>query len=264
LSIQRIITLSAETMERGPSTEPLGFRSTGTAGTGSGLTRDMRVVGPALPAPLSESTAAQDSPPSPSVPPVSSCPLTFAEEELALMRVLESLGARVQRLPAERQRLRQLFEEGNFDLLHIASHGEFGGTAAADTSAVLLEDGAFTVAELNPRMTGPLRACSPLVFFNTCHSARVGFSLTQLGAWGARLVHMGCGGFVGALWPVTDRAAMAFARAFYEFLVQDCRISEAILLARQRVREEFPDDPTWLAYRCFADPMARIEPLHRG
>ena len=28
------------------------------------------------------------------------------------------------------------------------------------------------------------------------------------------------------------------------------------------IRERFPNDPTWLAYCRFADPMAQVEPLH--
>ena len=45
-----------------------------------------------------------------------------------------------------------------------------------------------------------------------------------------------------------------------ELISHGRRIGEAIQLARRRVREQFPSDPTWLAYRCFADPMARVEP----
>jgi CHAT domain-containing protein len=194
----------------------------------------------------------------------SSGPLACADEELALLRVLEALGARIERLPAQRNSLGQILEDGAFDVLHLASHGEFAGTATADASAVLLDDGAFIAAELSPGMAGPLRRCSPLVFFNTCHSGRVGFSLIGLGAWGAHFVQMGCGGFVGALWPVTDQAALAFARVFYELLSQRYTIGEAVRFARRRIHEQFPNDPTWLAYRCFADPMAHVEPLKLG
>ena len=104
-----------------------------------------------------------------------------------------------------------------------------------------------------------LRRASPLIFFNSCHSGRLGFSLTRLGSWGAQFVHLGCGGFVGALWPVTDRAALAFAGAFYGEMSKGQPIGEAMLRARRQVHERYPDDPTWLAYCCFADPLARIE-----
>jgi hypothetical protein len=184
--------------------------------------------------------------------------LQAAEKELAVLRELETGGARVEVLPARRRELQQAFERGNFDLLHLACHGSFGGAAGADASAVQMEDGAFSAAELSPRLAEALRKASPLIFFNACHSGRVGFSLTRLGSWGARLVQLGCGGFVGALWPVTDQAALHFAEAFYRFLSGGAPIGEALTQARQVVRQRFPSDPTWLAYRCFADPLARL------
>jgi CHAT domain-containing protein len=186
--------------------------------------------------------------------------LLAVDEELELLRSLEVLGVRVERLPAQRQAVRQAFENGTFHLLHLVSHGYFGGSATGDASGVLLEDGVFTAAELSPRMAAALRRASPLVVFNTCHSGRIGFSLTRLGSWGAQLVQLGCGGFVGALWPVSDRGALAFARAFYDHLARRCPLGEAVRLARHRTREQFPDDPTWLAYACYADPLAQVEP----
>ena len=75
-----------------------------------------------------------------------------------------------------------------------------------------LEDGLVHAAELSPEAAAALRPTAPLIFFNACHSGRLGFSLTRLGSWAARLVQLGCGGYVGSLWPVTDRAALAFAR----------------------------------------------------
>jgi RNA polymerase sigma-70 factor (ECF subfamily) len=185
------------------------------------------------------------------------------DEELGLLRALESLGARVERLPALRRAVRQAFEDGSFDLLHLISHGSFGGSDAADATAVYLDDGMFTAAELSPLMAGALRRAAPLVIFNTCHCGRMGFSLTRLGSWGAHLVRLGCGAFIGALWPVSDRAALAFARAFYDQLTSRRPLGEAVRLARLRVREQFPGDPTWLAYCCFADPTARFEPGQR-
>jgi CHAT domain-containing protein len=108
-------------------------------------------------------------------------------------------------------------------------------------------------------MAGGLRAAGPLIFFNACHSGRLGFSLTRLGSWGAGLVQLGCGGFLGTLWPVTDQAALAFARAFYAALLDGHTVGEAVAAARKQVRADHPADPTWLAYRCFGDPHARIE-----
>jgi hypothetical protein len=183
-----------------------------------------------------------------------------ADEELAVLRALQAWGCRFQLLPARCSEILRAFEAGDFDLLHLVAHGEFAGARAADASAVLMEDGPFHVAELSPRMAA-LRRTAPLIFFNSCHSGRLGFSLTRLGSWGARFVHLGCGAFVGTLWPVTDRAAQAFAAAFYREMSQGQPIGEAMLRARRQVHNRFPEDPTGLAYCCFADPLARVENL---
>jgi hypothetical protein len=184
--------------------------------------------------------------------------LMAIDEELAVLRSLEASGSQVRFLPARRREILGVLEQGEFDLLHLIAHGEFAGPGAADTSAVLIEDGEFRVSDLSPRMAGALRHAAPLIFFNSCHSGRIGFSLTRQGSWGAQFVHLGCGGFVGTLWPVTDRAALAFAQAFYHWMRLGLPIGEVMLRARQGVRERYPNDPTWLAYCCFADPMARI------
>jgi hypothetical protein len=181
------------------------------------------------------------------------------DEELAVLRLMEASGSRVQLLPGRCGEILKAFEQGDFDLLHLAAHGEFVGAASADASAVLMEDGPFRAADLSPRMATALRPAAPLIFFNSCHSGRLGFSLTRLGSWGAEFVHLGCGGFVGTMWPVTDRAASVFAQAFYRSMFEGCSIGEAMVRARKQVRERHPNDPTWLAYCCFADPLARIE-----
>jgi serine/threonine protein kinase len=186
--------------------------------------------------------------------------LKLIDDELEVLRSLEASGSQVRFLPARRREILGLFEQGKFDLLHLITHGDFGGLSAADASAVQMEDGAFLVAELSPRMAAALRRAAPLIFFNSCHTGRIGFSLTQLGSWGAQFVHSGCGGFVGTLWPVTDRAALAFAQAFYGRMCQGLPIGQTMMAARQQVRERYPNDPTWLAYCCFADPMAQVEP----
>jgi tetratricopeptide (TPR) repeat protein len=185
--------------------------------------------------------------------------LDAVDEELAIIHSLKRDGIEINLLPARVGSLREAFENGGFDLLHLASHGAFGGIDAADASAVLMEDGPFSAAELSPRMAVAIRRSTPLIFFNACHSGRIGFSLTRLGSWGARFVELGCGGFVGTLWPVTDEAAVSFAREFYKILKEGKPIGEAVLGARLAVHRLYPDDPTWLAYCCFADPMATVK-----
>jgi len=57
---------------------------------------------------------------------------------------------------------------------------------------------------------------------------------------------------------VTDEAALAFATAFYQALAARRPIGEAVAEARRPCGNATPTTPTWLAYRCFADPLARV------
>jgi anti-anti-sigma factor len=187
--------------------------------------------------------------------------LPGVEEELRAVRQLQAHGVEVRVLPPRRREVLAAFEEGKFDVLHVACHGNFAGRAAADASALLLEDGTLRAADLAPRLAFALRGTAPLVFLNACQTGQVGYSLTRLGGWGAELIRLGCGAFVGTQWRVTDQVAVEVARAFYQQLVEGVPIAGALRAARDLARARFPQDPTWLAYTCFADPNARVWPL---
>jgi hypothetical protein len=266
LSLRRVIAVGAGAAETGPAAAPGAGVEPGSSRAGAAPGAPMVVPAPVQPGGVSheESRDLVKCPPASTTPAPAidldrASPLTGSEEELALLRVLEVLGAEVRRVPARRGAVCRAIEEGDFHLLHLVGHGAFGGSATADASAVLLDDGPMSVADLSPRMAAALRHGHPLIVFNTCCSGRLGFSLTRLGGWGAQFVRLGCGGFLGSLWPVTDRAALAFTRAFYASLAQGLPLGEAVRLARIEVRGHHPDDPTWLAYCCYADPMARVE-----
>jgi hypothetical protein len=186
--------------------------------------------------------------------------LDNAVKELDLILSLEkSVGASVRILRACRDELRKALEQADFDLLHLISHGTFSGGSRADASAVWMDDGAFHAGELAPGLVEKLRPSAPLIVFNACSTGRTGYSLTQLGSWGAEFIQKGCGGFIGTLWRVTDDGAVAFAEAFYQFLTESLPIGEALRRARLEVHRRFPADSTWLAYCCFADPTARLD-----
>ena len=273
LSLRRVITVGTGGLEPGPAAVVLGAGvEPGSPGAGAepgalavtpapaqlgGVSQETSRDMVARPAALVPSRPLRRPLPTSATP--NRCP--GWKKSWRVLRMLEVSGAEVRRVPALRGAVRRAIEEGDFHLLHLAGHGAFGGAAAADASAVLLDDGTMSVADLSPRMAASLRREHPLIVFNTCCSGRLGFSLTRLGAWGAQFVQLGCGGFLGTLWPVTDRAALSFARAFYESLARGVPLGEAARLARMSVREQYPDDPTWLAYCCYADPMARVERL---
>jgi CHAT domain-containing protein/tetratricopeptide (TPR) repeat protein len=191
--------------------------------------------------------------------PILSPPLPGTAQEMEVLRSLERCGAEVRILAPRRDELARTLAAGGFELLHLACHGDFGGAGRGDFSCVLLEDGEFRVNHLDPQIAGGLGRDLPLVFLNACHTGRLGFSLTGLGCWAAELLRLGCGAFIGTLWRVSDGAALAFATSFYEAVQEGhCGIGEAVRRARRAVRERFPGDTTWLAYTCFASPLAPL------
>lgn len=184
--------------------------------------------------------------------------------ELDAVRSLEHQGIQVRVLPARRNEVLVALEEGDFDLFHVASHAHFGGVKSGDASAVLLEDGVLRAIDLSPRMAAGLQRAAALIFFNGCQTGRVGYSLARLGAWGAELIRLGCSGFIGTQWDVNDEAALEFAREFYRLLFAGIPIAEALRQSRLYLQSRHPNDPTWLAYCCFAHPLARLDTATPG
>jgi hypothetical protein len=180
--------------------------------------------------------------------------------------------ARLLRGLADRHRLRYLSPKrailpdvldllgtGGYDWLHVASHGNFDA-ALPDERSVLKLEGQRALAPhhlVGPRVAGHLRRYRPGFFLNTCHSGRAGLALTGLGGWAGRLVAMGAGLFLGTLWTVADRAALGFARIFYDRLESHATVAEALRSARLALHAT--GDPGWLAYSVYGHPNARVE-----
>lgn len=183
--------------------------------------------------------------------------LQSVQEELAYLAQLNQIRADVTAHPpfGDRSSVLDLFEAGDFSVLHFAVHGTFDALTP-DNSGISLSDGILRPSDVRGRF-GDVRK-RPLVFINACHGARAEFTFTGLGGWADRLVRQACvGAFVGTLWEVNDRLALVFAEAFYTALLRDNKpIGEAFRLARQAVREAEPTNSTWLAYVLYADPSA--------
>jgi hypothetical protein len=153
-----------------------------------------------------------------------------------------------------------LLEGGQYDWLHVASHGKFHAAAPDADSVVWLQGRAALTphAFVGPDIEGHLRRRRPAFVFNACEVGRLGRGLTGLAGWATRLVGAGAGLFAAPLWEVTDDGALAFVRGLYERLLAGETVAEAVRQARRGARRE--GDPTWLAYSVYAHPNARLAP----
>ena len=122
--------------------------------------------------------------------------------------------------------------DGDFQLLHFATHGSFN-EANADQSELTLADGSLTPADLMGGDLRGLRTRRPLVFLNACHSGQMALSLTGLGGWADKFFREArASAFVGTLWEVSDDLAAEFARNFYTALADGKTLGAALREAR--------------------------------
>jgi CHAT domain-containing protein len=186
------------------------------------------------------------------VPRSSGLPATEGEREDVLG--LHGVEREVTEIPARYLDVKKQFAEGRYDAWHFGGHG----TTYSDDPGLWsleLDDHPLRPEDMSSA-AGNLVSIRPLIFFNGCHTGRSGWTLAGLGGWPAALLDAGAGAFIGSLWTVKDKKARTFARAFYEIFLGGQPMGEAVRQARLRVRDEFPGDPTWLAYTVFAHPLA--------
>jgi CHAT domain-containing protein len=185
--------------------------------------------------------------------------LSTQHERQVLLDLIRQRNLR-DRSPAEAtwQAVMDLLETGDYDWVHVASHGNFYPDAPNGDSALWLQrDNALTPQHIaGMQIEGYLRQHRPVFFFNACEVGRQGWALTGIGGWANRLISCGAGLFVGPLWSVGDSSALTFATAFYQSLFSGQTV--AIATQQARVAAQQVGDPTYLAYSVYGHPNARV------
>ena len=123
-------------------------------------------------------------------------------------------------------------ESGAYRVVHIASHGVFGGTAAS--SYVLAHDDLLTLDTLQSLLSADEFRKNPieLLSLSACETAE-GDERSPLGLSGAALKAR-AKSVLGTLWPVEDTAARKVMEVFYGGLV-NTRASKAQALRQSQV-----------------------------
>jgi hypothetical protein len=151
--------------------------------------------------------------------------------------------------------LQELISRGDFGLLHFACHNRFDPD---DGSSIMLDHVQFTPTLLKKAAIGQVLARSaPTVFINACRSAGKSPTYNRLDGWASKFLEAGAGAFIGSLWSVTDGTAREFAEELYRQLQGGSLLGEAVMRARQAAASQL-DDPTWLAYTVYGNPLAAV------
>jgi CHAT domain-containing protein len=171
-------------------------------------------------------------------------------------------NVQVVRLPDQHQAFLEFLRGGAYpDIIHIAAHGRVGEGAAHRVGLPLLDqslDGGktFSTKDLVPNHVRALRFDGhTFVFLNMCFAAAGTVVLGQAVSLADTFAHAGTFGVIAPLWQVEDGRALQYALEFYR-LTRTRSIAEAVQeLRRRSIRD---DDPTWLAYRFFGHPAAKL------
>ena len=184
--------------------------------------------------------------------------LAWSRNEREMLQALEGPRREVKEIrPARFTQVLDALGAGNYDAWHFSGHGSAWRGRSNQWSIELEGDDVLKADHLNYRGRG-LGAARPLVFVNTCSSAPGEVQLTCVGGLVAGFLRKGAGAYLGTHWAVPDRQAAFFAEQFYQSYFQgQATLGEAVRRARLAVRNQFPGDPTWLAYTVFAHPRAR-------
>jgi uncharacterized protein YraI len=175
-------------------------------------------------------------------------------------RILQALGEREEQgillidflenatLPALQNRLR----ESEYHILHFIGHG--GYDEDANEGVLILEDewkrGKRVRGEYLGRLMGDHFSLR-LVILNACEGART--APKEVGPYdpfpgvAETLVHEGIPAVIAMQFPVTDEAAMTFARELYEALADNWPVDAAVAEARKRIEYTLRNTVEWAA-----------------
>ena len=128
--------------------------------------------------------------------------------------------------------LQQQLMDGPWHVLHVIAHG--GVSSQGGVLALENEQTGSSAHVSAQRFARLLHACRPvprLVVLNSCSSGESAAD-DLLSSTAAALVHSGISAAVAMQFAVTDPAALAFSRGFYQALARNIAVDEAVRLGR--------------------------------
>lgn len=140
-------------------------------------------------------------------------------------------------------------------LLHFTGHGLFNA-AAADASAIKLEDGNLAVDEVRRREVKLGERWGTVVFFNACEVGATASALGSVGGWADAFASRKFRGFIAPLWAIDEEDA---AQVTDELMTKIVTEGVPIGTALRDLRMQHGDvSPTFYSYLLYGDVTARL------
>jgi len=143
---------------------------------------------------------------------------------------------------ATREKLHVALLESRPDVVHFVGHAEYD--VAKQQGSLVLEDGQGRSSHVDATEVARLlrRYGAHLVVLNACETAR--------GIWAGlapTLARCDIPAVVAMQWPIEDRAAIAFSKAFYRTLVVGRTVDECVAEGRVAMDTALPHTTSWAA-----------------
>jgi CHAT domain-containing protein len=140
-----------------------------------------------------------------------------------------------------------------YDVLHIASHGEFLPSAPAESRLLLAatdgQDGNLSVSEIFGMTTR-----AKLVTLSACETGLGKISAAdEIIGMDRAFFYAGANTVVSSLWRISDVASAVTMKRFYRYLSEGKDKAEALRQAQITVRKYFAHPAYWAAFRILGD-----------
>lgn len=179
--------------------------------------------------------------------------LLWQAKELKSLQTLPGF----RRIPSHYANLQAFFKQRPEGIIHFAGHGAVKQSASgAYTYSILLDDIELDLS-IWQGLVSQASDTHPLFFFNACQVGQAHKNANVIEGWAPAVLASGASGYIGALWPLTDRGAAKFGIDFYQNLRQRTQtggrnVAEQLRKTRQLFFQT--GDPSYLAYVFYGDP----------
>ncbi len=184
--------------------------------------------------------------------------LRFQQDEIAALSKLDGY----RRFDGDFISFEKLVGEVSTGFIHFSGHGAVNQPSSGrPVFAIDLVDQSLDPDTWRALVAAARGKGNPFYFFNACDTGRSQMLGGFVQGWGPAVLAGGASGFIGGMWPLTDRAAAAFSTDFYGGIstrIKDGPVYLAEIL--QDVRKQFylTGDPTYLAYTFYGNANLRI------
>jgi hypothetical protein len=156
----------------------------------------------------------------------------------------------------------RMLGEVSTGFIHFSGHGEVNdpGTGSP-VFAIRLLDQALDPTTWRALTFAPHDKGNPFFFFNACDTGRAQSLGGFVQGWGPAVLASGASGFIGGMWPLSDRTAADFSTDFYGGISSKLGTGPVYVAeVLQQVRREFYEtgDPTYLAYTFYGNANLRV------